>query len=352
MNFNSFIDQGQNTINDVNKLTASLNTYNSTAVSVPLSSVIRAIEGSSGPDRDEVLGYVTSIQTANNEINSTLTSVSETLNSFNYSQIINSVDFYEQVKFWTIIGILIAVVLMLVLVCCVNICMSPTLIIIMVVIVSVFTGLMWIVTGATFAFTITLSDVCYNPDGLIRNLTSSSSGPVRETLDYFISCEQSCQPSYAQDVRYFELAHDNYTTYREDIREYISNYAPSVADDFMRFGAAFDVVPGISNNVTYYLLTCTSSQGFHEYYLNALNYLCTEGQLYMVIMFALVSGIAISLFVVICCVTCFAGQLINTNGEVDDFNNEDIVAFDHNQTASWTTAANTRRLSYNEPYAK
>ena len=55
----------------------------------------------------------------------------------------------------------------------------------MLVFLSIITLLIWILTGGVLASTIVLSDICINPDGLIRNNTNNdpiAKGIVLNTL--------------------------------------------------------------------------------------------------------------------------------------------------------------------------
>ena len=79
------------------------------------------------------------------------------------------------------------------------------------VLISIFTILIWIATGGALASTIVLSDVCIDPDGLIRNQTNNepfAKGTriikllvllallvFLEIVNYFISCEPGCRPN-------------------------------------------------------------------------------------------------------------------------------------------------------------
>lgn len=86
---------------------------------------------------------------------------------------------------------------------------------------------------------------------------------------------------------------------------------------------------------------------------------------FVIVMLSLLGGLALSLILLMCCLTCFAGLLINTRyiinllcimtyplSQEDDINNDDIVAFDNNRAMSWSGPPGGRRGSYSEPYAK
>ncbi|XP_019852251.1 PREDICTED: protein tweety homolog 2-like [Amphimedon queenslandica] len=342
-NVESFTTNGQNVVNELTRVSASVDNYNGTLVSDSMSIVIAEISNSNGDGKDAVLASANLILEVNTDIDAALASISNGLDSVQYDSIINSVNNFENIRNWSTIGFLIAVGLLLILSCLLTICMKSVCITIILVIISIFTILIWIAAGGALASTIVLSDVCIDPDGLIRNQTNNE--PIaREIVNYFISCEPSCRPS---DINETDAALQRYQMVVNNVTDYISANVPGAMVPFDAVKNQITVADQIYNNVST-ILNCNPSQGIKEYYNSILDSMCDQGQLFIVITFSVLSGLALSLFILICCLTAFDGLIINTSS-VEDFDQDDIVAYDSERANSW--AASPRRYSYNEPYS-
>lgn len=337
----SFIENGDNINDIVYDIDNEINTYNFTEVNIAMRNVITVINNTDGDSM--VLDAAEALQNANEEISNAYNSISDSVDAFDYSSTIDNADTYETIRHWSVIGYLIFVAVFLVIVFLVVVCRSAVGLVIMLVLMGIVTFSVWIVTGGGLATVIILGDICYDPDTLLRNNTDNTQAEA--VIDYFIVCDNSSCPSpFEKEFDRAKEAFETIDMYEQQVQNYVNNNTNNdTINDYKTVTNGFDIAQNISN-VIMQDLTCTPSQGIHEEYLSALDNLCTKGYVFGVLLFSLVSVLALSLMILMCCITYFAGLLASTSNELDD---EDFVAFDNHQHHQFSQ----RRSSYTEPYS-
>lgn len=139
-----------------------------------------------------------------------------------------------------------------------------------------------VTVGALVVILLAMSDICYDPDSLIKGYAPSS---ISDLINYYLSCDDSCENPFSMDL---VTRSENRTI------QVVSYIVEHVQDEFSL--AALDIAINnlntslnIARNVSQ-LLNCTT---VHQHYLSMQTMLCKNAMSDAVVEFSLLTILAI-----------------------------------------------------------
>lgn len=308
--------------------------YDSSLVDSSLREVLQGITDSSGANKDEAEAATDVLLVANGDLASAFEAINDTVSQFDFTDQEDAISFFETVRHWSIIGFFGLLVLFFLLVIISALCFNKAFFIIVLFILFFLSFIMWLGTGGSLGFLILSSDICSDPDGVIKNNTKLASS---DAINYYLSCNNDCPNPFDADIADANAAYETIEEQQSIVRVYIEENMLDVASEFEKAVEQFMEGYVAIDNIT----TFTECDSIHEYYSEILMGACDTGFFYGLIQFGL--ACYLSIFMLMLLITGGAFTALLCNKSMDDVDGNVAYDYGNEGPSTWEAYGSSQR---------